>query len=442
MYQELSPSGKDNFVLKSFYGLKIEDLGPGSGTDRGQTMMAGVSYRVVGTNLYSFNSVGVHTSIGIIDGGERCTFANDGVNLVINNGTQSFTYNGSTLTENTDTNIQNSKSVTYLNSFFIYTKEQTSVVSVAGDPTTSQGAISAESNGDPLVRDYTFDQTVFRFGDETVETMWNSNTGTPPFTRIEGQTFAVGCSAKHSINNTLKFIYWLGSDRRIYRARGNQEEVVSSVALSNAIESYDTVAQAFSEVFSFQNKEYYMITFPSDNKTWLLNEEFGENGWTEISSDLDGGKYQANSIQYNYGKLWAGDETSGRLFTLDKDTFTNGGDVTQRRRVLGSFNAKKLGMAQGKRLQVQRLELIMEQGVGLSEGQGENPRIMVEYSFDGGRTWPNVSWARVGRLGEYALKVEVWGIFTAYDFIPRLTITDPVPISIYSGVIDVREAGW
>ena len=53
-----------------------------------------------------------------------------------------------------------------------------------------------------------------------------------------------------------------------------------------------------------------------------------------------------------------------------------------------------------------RLELIMESGTGTITGQGENPRVMIEPSYDGGRTFESGSWARIGRLGEHILKVE------------------------------------
>jgi hypothetical protein len=87
------------------------------------------------------------------------------------------------------------------------------------------------------------------------------------------------------------------------------------------------------------------------------------------------------------------------------------------------------------------LKLIMETGVGLISGQGENPRIMIEYSDDGGNTWSAGSWPRVGRLGEFTLQVEFFNLESFYDRIFRISTTDPVNYSLYSATIDLRRAG-
>tara|TARA_R110000796_G_scaffold29721_2_gene79943 strand:- start:957 stop:1232 length:276 start_codon:yes stop_codon:yes gene_type:complete len=83
----------------------------------------------------------------------------------------------------------------------------------------------------------------------------------------------------------------------------------------------------------------------------------------------------------------------------------------------------------------------METGVGLIAGQGDNPRIMVEASYDGGRTWAAGAWPRVGRLGEFVLKVKWDKMKTFYDCMLRLSSTDPVNYSVYSANIDLKLAG-
>jgi hypothetical protein len=84
----------------------------------------------------------------------------------------------------------------------------------------------------------------------------------------------------------------------------------------------------------------------------------------------------------------------------------------------------------------------METGVGLISGQGDNPRIMVEYSDDGGNSWNGGSWPRVGRLGEFALQVEWFDLGSFYTRIFRISTTDPVDYTILSATIDLRLAGY
>ena len=88
-----------------------------------------------------------------------------------------------------------------------------------------------------------------------------------------------------------------------------------------------------------------------------------------------------------------------------------------------------------------KAKFIMETGVGLIDGQGDNPRIMIEYSDDGGRTFQHGAWPRVGRLGEFTLQVEFFNLGTFYDRIFRISTSDNVNYSIFSGTIDLRLAG-
>ena len=128
------------------------------------------------------------------------------------------------------------------------------------------------------------------------------------------------------------------------------------------------------------------------------------------------------------------------MYELDLDTYMNNGLPLQRIRVTQEVNGDLLG-AKGKRVQMSSLKIIMESGVGLIAGQGDNPRIIIEYSDDGGRSWNAGSWPRVGRLGEFTLQVEWDNLGSFYGRIFRISTTDPVNYSIFTATIDLRLAG-
>ena len=440
-YHEVVDSGKDQFVTKCFPGQSSVGSVP-AGPDRGQHQMLEVDFRVVGTILYKVASDGTHTSVGTIPGTERCIFADDGINLFIVADTIVSHYNGTTVTTVTDVNIAGSQSVAYINNQFAYTKPLLTTFSNVGDGTTASGlnAIGAEANPDDLVRDYAFDEVLYRFGTRSLEPWYNSGVGAPPFDRLQGQLIQVGLAAKHSVGNSKQFIYWLGTDKNIYRARAGQEQVISTAAISGEIQSYTNVADCYINVFTFDNKTFIAFTFPSGDKTWVLNEELGINGWFELSEDINGGQYNGSSFQYVYGKTLVGDRDNGKLYELTFDSFDQDGEPWQRRRVMASINGDQLG-AKGKRVQMSRFELIIETGVGLISGQGEEPKIMIEFSVDGARSWQQGAWMRIGRLGEFNIRAEWFALHSFYDMIIRITTSDPVPYNIYSGAIDLRLAG-
>ena len=118
----------------------------------------------------------------------------------------------------------------------------------------------------------------------------------------------------------------------------------------------------------------------------------------------------------------------------------NDGETLKRTRVTNSVNGDLLGK-KGARVQMSKFEFIMEAGTGLISGQGEDPRILIEASYDGGKTFNHIGWPRVGRLGENTMRVELYNLASFYDCIFRITTTDPVSYSIYSGTIDLKFAG-
>lgn len=442
-YHVVVEEGKEQYVLHSWPGLKLS--GSGVGADRGAINFAGVGYRITDQNLYRFDKSGIHTLIGStgdIPGTNRMIMDDDGENLIITGVDGQFIYDGSTISTITDLNIVGSTACTFLNSQMIYTNDPLFVVADPNTPTTASGlnAGSAESKPDGLVRAYAFQQNVYMFGTESTEPYWNPGTGNPPIERIDGQIFEVGCAAVHSVTNTDDFMYWLGDDNAVYQATGGQRQRISTSAISHAIESYSDVSDAIGNTVTFEGINFYILTFPTANKTWCLNESLGKNGWLELSSGTNGGIWQGSTIVNVYGKNFVCDNTNGNLYELDIDTFTNNNETIQRRRITSSANGKVLG-APGNRVQWSRLEVIMEQGVGLISGQGENPQIMLEISFDGGRSWTEKGWARIGRMGEHTLRVEFYGLDSGYDMIFRLTTSDPVPYEIYSAAIDLRLAG-
>ncbi len=444
LYPEIVEQGKDQFVLKSFPGQALISTVT-AGDDRGSYQMLEIAYRVVGNTLYEVSNLGVHTNRGTIPGTERCIFADDGINLfIVANGIVTQ-YDSSTTTVSTvtDSNISGAQSVDYINNIFIYTKPTLTVFSNVGDGSAANGlnAVGSELNPDDTVRDYVFDQTIYRFGTRSCPNWWNSGIGNPPVARIEGQTINVGLAAKHSIAHNRQFIYWLGHDLQVYRARSGQEIPISDTAMAAQIQSYDRVDDAFGYTFTLDSKEMYLLSFPSEGKTWCLVEDLDDKGWFELSGGIKDSVYNAGSILNVYKRLYVGHKSNGKWLKLDFDRYDLDGQAWRRRRILGTINGETLNSRfKGKRVQMKRMEFILESGTGLVSGQGDNPRIMVEASYDGGHTWGPKSWVRIGRQGQF-IRAEWWNLQKFYNMVVRLTTSDPVALNIYSAAIDLRLAG-
>jgi hypothetical protein len=443
-YQQLNEAGKESYVLMPFPGLKA--IGNAEGVDRGFHRMAEILYQVKGASLYEIDKLGAHTLRGVIARSKRCIMADDGINMfIVVPGEKVYQYTTDTnaVTEVTNANITGALSVDFFNNQFIYTFADFSTVSDVGNGAQASGLnrIAEETLPDAMVRDFVFEEIIYRFGTRSIVGWYNSGVGSPPIDKLQGRIFNVGLSAPYSIAKTDEAFYWLGDDNAIYRAQAGTKERISSDAISNAISKFSVIDDAIGFTYTFEGQNFYTITFPGANKTFAVSESLGVNGWFELSSGIQGNKWQGSSIVSAYGKNYVADDDNGNAYLLDLDTYKNNDETLLRTRVTSSIDARLIGGALGGAVTMSSVLISMETGVGLIEGQGDNPRIMVEASYDGGRTWSTGSWPKVGRLGQFVLKVKWDNMKTFYDCMLRISSSDPVNYSVFSANIDLKLAG-
>ena len=79
------------------------------------------------------------------------------------------------------------------------------------------------------------------------------------------------------------------------------------------------------------------------------------------------------------------------------------------------------------------LQLDCETGVGINLGQGDDPAVMLRWSDDGGHTWSNEHWSKMGRIGQYGRRVfwrRLGMTMKLRDRVYEVSGTDPVKIAI------------
>tara|TARA_Y100000310_G_scaffold342527_1_gene446162 strand:- start:9908 stop:11299 length:1392 start_codon:yes stop_codon:yes gene_type:complete len=433
-FQQVNETGKSQYSLMPFPGLVIQDRAYGK--DRGMYKRKDTTYRVSGNKLYRITN-GVHEGLALMPGTGRCIFADDGLNLFINTDYQVYWWDGVSLQQVTDPDIKDVLSIDILNNQFIFTDKKFTTISEVGDGTSANGLdkIGAESNPDELVRDYVFQQVIYRFGSQTCEPWYNTGTGRPPIARLEGQIIEVGLGAKFSIDHNKDFMYFLGHDRRVYRANSSGAQAISSKGIITAIEKVGDISEAIGYCLTFQDQDFYLLTVGTN--TFVNNQELGKDGWFELGDTSS--PFPCTSLVYDSGKNYLADSSNGNLYTLDINTFTYGDKPIMRERVTDTISAKALG-ADGKRLQMSRMLFDIEQGTGLIEGN-EDPRMRIETSQDGGKSWTHETWLPLGRQGQGRHLVEWHSTKTFYGMVVRVTFNEPCPIFLYGASIDVRVAG-
>lgn len=436
MYPEVAQSGAYPSTFYPWPGSKAfssTNLGEARGL---YTHSNGTLYKVTGTSLYSITSEGVETSIGTIEGTGYVVMADDGINLLLATTAKGYQYNGTSLSEITDTDYEAGGSVdVILNQAAWQGINQRFAIATAGDPDDipSDFYATAEAKGDDLRRVYVFNETLYLMGALSMEPWYFSGVGSPPFDRIQAGTKDVGIISRTAIDSNDIYMYWVGEDKNLYRARSYDPTPLMPASVHKEFFSYD-LSNCRVKCITRDAQNFVMIL--TDDKTWMYSETTG--AWFELSYKAAEEIYLAYDYAYAYDKHIIQSRIDGKLLELDEDTFTDNGEITIRERITAPINAATLGR-NGGRILCKRAEIIMESGVGnLTEA---NPLIMVSHSTDFGQSWSNETWLRAGRDGENNLRVEYYFMSSFRQIQFKIRTSDPNFFAIQSMAMDVKMGG-
>lgn len=380
-------------------GLK-EFANTADGVNRGSWEMGEIGFFVSGNTLYEVRENGIILQRGTVEGSGQVSMADNGRYLVIvvPRG-RSYAYDSEfTLFQQiTDVDFIKSDSVTFKDGFFVFSSSAGDVFfnSLLNDP-LSYDALdfgSAEISSDRIVSVFTNHNELFVIGLETVEVFQNVGGVGFPFQRIPGANMIKGSHALFSpieFDNTFMFV---GGGKNelsaVWRATGSSTVAkVSTSAIDNAIQKYtkQEIKDSFSWTYSLGGNFFAGFTFESDvigSKTFVYDATAstltGNSVWHERQTGKNDNRWRVNSILFVYGKLLVGDQFDGRIGEIDKDLFTEYGNVIVRKRISQPFTNNDTPMFNHE------IQLTMEAGVGLTSGEGSDPQIRMSYSDEGGR---------------------------------------------------------
>ncbi len=439
LYPVIVDAEKGQFYLDSFPGSV--KLSQGTGVDRGLGVFNNVLYQVQDQTLYSIDEAGVRTNVGNIPGFDRCIFTATNELLIITTGAGGFGFDGTTVSQNTDPDYEPSNSSAFLNNQVIYDgQEGRFQVSEVGEPFNMNPLNygTAEASPDVMKRVYVFKDIVYLFGEKSIEFWYNSGAGDPPFDRYQGTTFTFGLQAIHAVANSEDFLYFLGTDNRVYRCSQYQPEQISTSSISAQINNLSITSDAVGSVFKFEGQTFFVLNFPMGNKCFVYSET--ANTWFTLEDGIERQTSKIKSVIEIYQKvLWS--DSQGNVYYLDRNTFTNNNEPFLRLRQFQAVSNTQLGLP-GRRVLMNKVGVGCDIGNGLLSGQGEIPKAVFQFSLDGGKSWTQEQFVDLGRLGETVGKVECYLLLSFYTLNIRVFLTDPVYFNLNSLFLEFRETGY
>jgi hypothetical protein len=224
--------------------------------------------------------------------------------------------------------------------------------------------------------------------------------------------------------------FWIGDDSVVYRADGYTPTAISTPEVAKAIADSNKPADIVGFTWTQEQHVFYVLRIPgvgawvydAATQQWHERETFGRDMW------------RANCYAHAYGKHIVGDDTTGGLYQLDYDTFSDGGALLAREVYTPPI------WAEDARFVTHRLQADYEVGVGLTLGQGSDPQVMLQWSSDGGSTWSNEHWRDLGPIGARFQRVIWRRLGMARQRTYRLRVTDPVKVSFLGCTADMAGA--
>lgn len=433
-YVETDKAGRSGGVLYSTPGL-TEFAEVGQGPCRGLSVMGNRLYGVFGNSLYRINSDGTADNLGPIGESGPVGIDNNGTQLMVVTGAQGYIYTtGGGLVSITDPDFQPSYTCDVVDSYFViaYVGTNQWAVSAINDG-TSWNALdysSATSSFGNIVAVKGFRSEVWVFKRLTTEVWYNAaNAVGNPFSRQESGIMQRGCAARYSVATDANAIYWLADDGRVYAAQGYTPQPISSYAVEYDIGQTDNIQDARGFTYTMEGHSFYVLSFP-DGKTWVYDT--GEGVWHQRVS-LDSTRWRGEWYANCYRRHLVGDATTGQVGELSLDVYEEYGDDMRSERIGTVLSSD------GRQLFVNRVEVFMESGKG---SLTENPKVYLEVSTDGGRTWSDPMETNTGLTGAYRTRC-VWGpLGSGENFMFKVWTTDPYCRNIVAASIDAEAGSW
>lgn len=425
---------------------------------RGMLATEDYLYAVIDKTVFKFDSDGDETEIGNLNTaiGLVSMARNPTQIMIVDRSGAGYILTIATdaLAEIADADFPEAESVTFQDGYFIVHQADQATFNISalndGESWDALDFHSAAWKPDDIVRIFSYQRDLYIFGSLGTEVWyWNGSATAFPYSRRDGTEIEMGLSAKDAPGSINNAILWLGQDEHGYahviRSVGFQPQIVSSPAVTEAINSYSTISDAIGLTYWIDKHPMYEIIFPTEDKSWCfdLSMQNPDQAWHERMSrrqEDDGsitrGRHRINCNAFFAGKQLVGDYSNGKIYEHSRDAYDEDGTTMEAIRTTAGFNANQ------DLISVSELGVLYGPGVGLVSGQGSDPLSIISWSHDGGKRWSNEHQVSIGKIGEYENRARVLQCGQGRNWVVRAKITDPVERDILGGysIFEVDDA--
>ena len=301
---------------------------------------------------------------------------------------------------------------------------------VVATPDTWEGDFaSAETKPDQMTALLVTNMELNLMGKQTLEA-WRDD-GQTPFVRELQGFIESGTLAPYSFEVGSGIRYWLDHERNIVRMPNDlRTPQILSIALNKYLQGFSTVTDAIGDCIVVGGRAYYIITFPTEEKTlvWdIINQIWYEWGyWDSVNAVYKNWLANCYCLATAWNMALVGDKNTGKIYKLDPDNYDDNSNII---RTLirtphinhDTENIKK--RSHSLTFRVKRTNV---------EAEASITNMTVRWRDDGSSTWGNERTVALGQVGdtEFRGQLRRMGMYHSrqYEFV----LSDDTPLCLVS----------
>ena len=316
---------------------------------------------------------------------------------------------------------------------FAYTL--TSVAAAAFDPTY----VAAKTGfPDEIATLCCVHREIWLFGIvKTTEVWYDAGGATFPFAIMPGVFIEHGCAAKYSVCKHDLLVFWLSIDQEgqgtVFMGGGYVARKISTPAIAAQIATYTTISDAVGMMYKQGDHVFYILTFPSADKTWVYDLTEGlwhERAWTDPATGQEH-RWRGNCMAIAYGLVMCADWQDGNVYQLDLGTYEDFGGPIVRRRGFPHLT-KEL-----KRTTYDCFVADMQCGQGDASAPTTAQMVQLRWSDNRGQTFGNPVQQSLGAQGEYLVTPQWRALGMARDRVFELYWSANAFTALQGAYVDV-----
>lgn len=364
-------------------GTTLWSAGAGS-VGRGGIKYNSIAYVVIDNKFYSVGSDGTKTERGTLNTSTgRVRFAKITDQIIMIDGTNGYHYVPSTTTFTTITDVDfpdTATSITAMDEYFLVTQPSSPIITYSdisdGLSYNALNIFQKNRIAENAIGVKAIHGQIMVCGETSIEPYFNSGA---PFERSQDSILNIGISNIDTLcASSDSSLYGLaeqeGGGYMIVQARQDQFGEVSE-NIRDDLNALTTISDAFAYIYKQKMHEFYVITFPTDAKTFVY--DITTQSWHERQSYIGSAytRHISNFCISCYNKIIIGDYQSGNLYTMDTEVYTEADTPIRRKLRTYPF------YSEGKYITGHKLEVLFESGVGADSD------VDVYFSKDDGHTF-------------------------------------------------------